>query len=68
MNTPLVERFDGRGLYDEDTGHAFQPYVIKEINGARMLSLGRHFLVQQTLTRGEFFPDWSFGIRERRYG
>ncbi|RLA04501.1 MAG: thiosulfohydrolase SoxB, partial [Gammaproteobacteria bacterium] len=32
----LTEQYDGRGLYDEDTGHAFRPYVIKEVNGARI--------------------------------
>ncbi|MCB1737463.1 MAG: thiosulfohydrolase SoxB, partial [Gammaproteobacteria bacterium] len=36
----MVEKFDGRGLYDEDAGFAFQPYVIKEINGARIAVVG----------------------------
>ena len=60
----LVERFDGRGLYDEDTGHAFQPYVIKEVNGARIAVVGQAFPRTANANPKEFFPDWSFGLRE----
>ena len=60
----LVERFDGSGLYDEDTGHAFQPYVIKEINGARIAVIGQAFPRTANANPKEFFPDWSFGLRE----
>ena len=60
----LVEKYDGRGLYDEDTGHAFQPYVIKEINGARIAVVGQAFPRTANANPQEFFPDWSFGLRE----
>lgn len=60
----LVEQFDGRGLYDEDSGHAFQPYVMKEINGARIAVVGQAFPRTANANPPEFFPDWSFGIRE----
>ena len=60
----LVERFDGRGLYDEDTGHAFQPYVIKEVNGVRIAVVGQAFPRTANANPREFFPDWSFGLRE----
>ena len=60
----LVERFDGSGLYDEDTGHAFQPYVIKEVNGARIAVIGQAFPRTANANPKEFFPDWSFGLRE----
>ena len=60
----LVEQFDGRGLYDEDTGHAFQPYVIKEIGGARIAIVGQAFPRTGNANPKEFFPDWSFGLRE----
>jgi len=60
----MVERFDGRGLYDEDSGHAFQPYVIKEINGARICIVGQAFPRTANANPQEFFPDWSFGLRE----
>ncbi|MDJ0739028.1 MAG: 5'-nucleotidase C-terminal domain-containing protein [Gammaproteobacteria bacterium] len=60
----LVEKYDGRGLFDEDTGHAFQPYVIKEINGARIAVVGQAFPRTANANPQEFFPDWSFGLRE----
>ncbi len=60
----LVEKYDGRGLYDEDTGHAFQPYVIKEVNGARICIVGQAFPRTANANPQEFFPDWSFGLRE----
>ncbi|MCB1735784.1 MAG: thiosulfohydrolase SoxB [Gammaproteobacteria bacterium] len=60
----LVEKFDGRGLFDEDAGYAFQPYVIKEINGARIAVVGQAFPRTANANPPEFFPDWSFGLRE----
>ena len=60
----LVEQYDGRGLYDEDEGYAFQPYVIKEINGARICVIGQAFPRTGNANPPEFFPDWSFGLRE----
>jgi len=60
----MTEQFDGRGLYDEDKGLAFQPYVIKEINGARICIVGQAFPRTANANPPEFFPDWSFGLRE----
>lgn len=60
----MVERFDGSGLYDEDSGHAFRPYVIKEVNGARICIIGQAFPRTANANPQEFFPDWSFGLRE----
>ncbi len=60
----MVERFDGSGLYDEDSGHAFQPFVIKEVNGARICVIGQAFPRTANANPQEFFPDWSFGLRE----
>ena len=60
----MVEKFDGRGLFDEDSGHAFQPYVIKEVNGARICIVGQAFPRTANANPQEFFPDWSFGLRE----
>jgi len=62
--TTMVETFDGRGLYDEDAGYAFQPYVIKEINGAKICIVGQAFPRTGNANPPEFFPDWSFGLRE----
>ena len=60
----LVERYDGSGLYDEDSGHAFQPYVIKNVNGVRICIIGQAFPRTANANPQEFFPDWSFGLRE----
>jgi len=60
----LVERYDGSGLYDEDSGHAFRPYVIKKVNGARICIIGQAFPRTANANPQEFFPDWSFGLRE----
>jgi len=60
----MIEKYDGSGLYDEDTGHAFRPYVIKEVNGARVCIIGQAFPRTANANPQEFFPDWSFGLRE----
>ncbi|TNF91826.1 MAG: thiosulfohydrolase SoxB, partial [Gammaproteobacteria bacterium] len=60
----MVEKYDGRGLYDEDTGHAFRPYVIKNVGGARICIVGQAFPRTANANPQEFFPDWSFGLRE----
>ncbi len=60
----MVEKNDGRGLYDEDTGYAFQPYVMKKIGGKRIAVVGQAFPRTANANPPEFFPDWSFGLRE----
>ena len=60
----LVEKFDGRGLYDEDEGYAFQPYVMKKLGGKRIAVVGQAFPRTANANPPEFFPDWSFGLRE----
>ncbi len=60
----LVDKNDGRGLFDEDAGYAFQPYVMKEIGGKRLAIIGQAFPRTANANPPEFFPDWSFGLRE----
>ena len=60
----MVEKYDGTGLYNEDTGHAFRPYVIKNVGGARICVIGQAFPRTANANPQEFFPDWSFGLRE----
>lgn len=59
----MAEKYDGNGLYDEDSGHAFQPYVIKEVNGKKIAVMGQAFPRTANANPPEFFPDWSFGLR-----
>jgi sulfur-oxidizing protein SoxB len=60
----MVEKYDGLGLFDEDSGHAFRPYVIKNFGGARVAVVGQAFPRTANANPQEFFPDWSFGLRE----
>ena len=39
----LVEKYDGKGMFDEDSGHAFQPFVMKEVNGRKIAVIGQAF-------------------------
>jgi len=60
----MTEKYDGTGLYDEDSGHAFRPYVIKNVGSARICVVGQAFPRTANANPQEFFPDWSFGLRE----
>ncbi len=61
----MTEKFDGRGLYDEDEGRPFEPYVIKTIGGKRFAVIGQAFpRTANANPQKYFFPDWSFGLRE----
>lgn len=59
----MVEKYDGSGLFDEDSGHAFQPYVIKQVGGRKIAVMGQAFPRTANANPPEFFPDWSFGLR-----
>ena len=62
--TTMVEKYDGNGLFDEDSGHAFQPYVIRDVGDKRIAVIGQAFPRTANANPPEFFPDWSFGLRE----
>ena len=59
----LVEKYDGKGMFDEDSGHAFQPYVMKTVGGRKIAVIGQAFPRTANANPPEFFPDWSFGLR-----
>jgi sulfur-oxidizing protein SoxB len=56
--------FDGAAAYDEDSGHAFKPYSIREVGGRRIAIIGQAFPYTPIANPGRFIPDWSFGIRD----
>jgi sulfur-oxidizing protein SoxB len=56
--------FDGAEAYDEDSGHAFKPYIIREMGGRRVAVIGQAFPYTPIANPGRFIPDWSFGIRD----
>ncbi|MEN8174464.1 MAG: 5'-nucleotidase C-terminal domain-containing protein [Pseudomonadota bacterium] len=60
----MVEKYNGLGLFDEDTGHAFMPYTVKTVGGARVAVIGQAFPRMANANPQEFFPNWSFGLRE----
>ncbi len=60
----LVAQNDGRGLFNEDTGHAFQPYTLREVAGHQIAVIGQAFPRTANTNPPGFFPDWTFGLRE----
>lgn len=50
--------------FDEDTGMAFKPYVIKQVGGARVAVVGQAFPYTPIANPRRFIPDWTFGIRD----
>ena len=57
--------FEGVEAYDEDTGHAFPPYVIKSMAGFSVAIIGQAFPYTPIAHPGRLVPHWSFGIREQ---
>ncbi len=56
--------FDGADAYDEDSGHAFKPYTIREVGGHRVAVIGQAFPYTPIANPRRFIPDWTFGIRD----
>jgi sulfur-oxidizing protein SoxB len=56
--------FDGVQAYDEDSGHAFKPYTIKEAGGKRIAVIGQAFPYTPIANPQRFIPNWTFGIRD----
>ncbi len=56
--------FDDAKAYDADTGHAFKPYIIKEMDGVRVAVIGQAFPYTPIANPQRFIPNWSFGIRD----
>jgi sulfur-oxidizing protein SoxB len=56
--------FEGVSAYDEDTGHAFKPYTVKEVGGARIAVIGQAFPYTPIANPARFIPNWTFGIRD----
>ncbi len=50
--------------FNEDSGHAFKPYVMKELNGARVAVIGQSFPYTPIANPSRFMPDWTFGVAD----
>jgi len=57
--------FDDAPAFDEDTGHAFKPYSIKQVNGKSIAIIGQAFPYTSIANPSRFMPDWTFGIRDQ---
>ena len=54
--------FGGARAFDEQTGHAFKPYVIKTLGRHRVAVVGQAFPYTPIANPSRFIPDWTFGI------
>ena len=55
--------FDGAPAFDEDSGHVFQPYTLREVGGRAIAIIGQAFPYTPIANPSRFIPDWTFGIR-----
>ena len=55
--------FEGVPAFDEDSGHAFQPYELREVGGRVIAIIGQAFPYTPIANPARFVPDWTFGIR-----
>ncbi len=54
--------FDG---FNEDTGHAFKPYTMRDMNGTRVAVIGQAFPYTPIANPSRFIPHWTFGIQDQ---
>lgn len=57
--------FDEKPAHDEDTGHAFPPYTIREQAGHRIAVIGQAFPYTPVANPARFVPNWRYGVQER---
>ena len=52
--------------FDEGSGLAFKPYIVRELNGTRVAVIGQAFPYTPIANPQRFIPDWRFGIQDER--
>ncbi len=55
--------FEDAAAFDEDSGHVFPPYVLREVGGKLVAIIGQAFPYTPIANPSRFMPDWTFGIR-----
>lgn len=65
QNILLTEeaQFDDAPAFDQDSGHVFKPYVLREVGGKLIAIIGQAFPYTPIANPQRFIPDWTFGIR-----
>jgi len=65
QNILLTEdaQFEDAAAFDQDSGHVFKPYVLREIGGKLVAIIGQAFPYTPIANPSRFMPDWTFGIR-----
>jgi sulfur-oxidizing protein SoxB len=53
-----------RGDFNEDTGHVFKPYAMRELGDLRIAVIGQAFPYTPIANPSRFIPSWTFGINE----
>lgn len=64
VNASEEALFDGAEVFDEDSGHVFPPYTIKQLGHNRIAVIGQAFPYTPVANPKRFIPDWTFGIKE----
>lgn len=55
--------FEGAPAFDEDTGHVFRPYTLRDVGGRSIAVIGQAFPYTPIANPSRFIPNWTFGIR-----
>jgi len=55
--------FEGASAFDEDSGHVFRPFVLREVGGRIIAIIGQAFPYTPIANPARFVSDWTFGIR-----
>jgi sulfur-oxidizing protein SoxB len=55
--------FSGAEAFDEDSGHVFPPYTVRDAGGKSIAIIGQAFPYTPIANPSRFIPDWTFGIR-----
>lgn len=50
--------------FDDMSLHAFKPYTVRNMNGARVAVIGQAFPYTPIANPSRFIPHWTFGIRD----
>jgi sulfur-oxidizing protein SoxB len=55
--------FEGVPAFDENSGHVFRPYTLRNVGGRTIAIIGQAFPYTPIANPARFIPNWTFGIR-----